>query len=175
MSELPAHNAGEERPEAMNETPTPRTDAAIVYRDIDWQSIAPEFARQLERELAQVRAELERLKLAHNPLCDSLGKNPDGIIKPCNCYTKLSLENAQLRAELAHENAAKVTPALVMDYAKIQRERDHLRTELAEANAKLKAADIEYQRLIVRLGEYIGHQKTAELIRARLATTNVKP
>lgn len=50
----------------MNKTPTPRTDAAIRGRNIEgfgqigW--IPVDFARQLEREIAELRAELAKLQ-----------------------------------------------------------------------------------------------------------------
>ena len=86
------------------ETPTPRTDAHINtnYTAIGHAVVCHDFARELEQELNEARVANEA---AH-------------------------AVNVQLRKELneaRQQQEAKVTPALVMDYAKVQAERDQLR------------------------------------------------
>jgi hypothetical protein len=39
----------------------------------------------------------------HNPLCDSLDINPDGIRKPCNCGAELSVETKRRLRAFARE------------------------------------------------------------------------
>ena len=41
---------------------TPRTDAMIIFPGSGIVMVRPEFAQQLERELAEARAEIERLR-----------------------------------------------------------------------------------------------------------------
>ena len=47
-----------------DETPTPKTDAALIPDDVTWMEgiVTADFARQLERELTQVQIELKRTK-----------------------------------------------------------------------------------------------------------------
>ena len=39
----------------------------------------------------------------HNPLCDSLDINPDGIRKPCNCGAELSVDTKRRLRAFARE------------------------------------------------------------------------
>ena len=39
----------------------------------------------------------------HNPLCDCLDINPDGIRKPCNCGAELSVDAKRRLREFARE------------------------------------------------------------------------
>ncbi len=42
-------------------------------------------------------------KEQHNPLCDSLDSNPDGIRKPCNCGAELSVDAKRRMLAVARE------------------------------------------------------------------------
>lgn len=89
----------------MSETPTPRTDALCgppMPSEREWY----DFARQLERELAEKEREVERLKAQLHEWDEALSENSDyeGDDAPWQTmrheFDKLRAENARLRKEL---------------------------------------------------------------------------
>jgi hypothetical protein len=57
----------------MNNTPTPETDAFFFRIDIDWD-MEVEFARKLERERDEAKAEWYSLQDAFEDSCDKIEK-----------------------------------------------------------------------------------------------------
>src|SRR5437899_1382698 len=53
-----------------DETPTPRTDAALIPDEVTWMEgiVTADFARKLERELAQAQARCAELEAGHKLL-----------------------------------------------------------------------------------------------------------
>jgi len=96
----------------MNEAPTPRTDAAAIYAPIQGMIICIEgtgsyvkadFARDLERELAECR---EQLRLANEDALRlynafSYFRVPDDVDK--NTGAAIRAHEARVRGEMKHD------------------------------------------------------------------------
>jgi chromosome segregation ATPase len=147
------------------DSPTPRTDAQPKYtikyvgemphEIIDY--VTADFARQLERELTEARAEVERqarerrdaeglLDALHGriglfaakwfflsdnlPTHETFKQMEDYLARAANMHLELMGERDDLAAELAEYKRGH-------DYASLINERDTLRAQLAEARAQV--------------------------------------
>lgn len=119
MNDTPATPA----PSAADSAPTPRTDAAIQFRNfgsghIDWVSV--KFARTLERELNEAR---------------------DSIVLQTDAITQLRAELAAKDSEIAElaDQLRIVVDAESFRARKIERERDSYRARAEKAEAERDA------------------------------------
>ncbi len=141
----------------MNPTPTPRVDAAIErWKNKPWAGSPTDrplmLARELERELAEAKADNDSLRTlwteirtvliqsrAANCVC-SYGKTQADAVEAANAVLNrmppdVATERDQLRAEVAELRAWKEGKKGVEEYYQVCAERDQLRTRVAELEA----------------------------------------
>lgn len=144
----PTHQPGAINPNAKlagtpaeSETPTPRTDEQVFYRDSQ-PVVEADFARQIERELSQARTEAERLKEERLQLESILGKRAHDLI---GAAQEAVMDNAELRQQLAALQS-KLADQIrstqeALDHGDLMRAKSEER--LQEVRAKLAEAENE--------------------------------
>lgn len=134
--------------EAGSETPTPRVDAEANNPMNSWQFgswIKTDFARTLERELSQAKAELAEVRNLFPAILEALGNG-------AGCTKDVSLE---FLAEIPSE-VRLVVHAKDRELAKAKREEQRLESAISDLIQERERATDWADRLANRISEVTG-------------------
>lgn len=161
-------------PEQLREARRIRENGQFALKQIDggyrneaaYEDVVA-YAKQLEA--ANARHVLNHIE----NICEVCGhtKTEDGC---ANCIRK-ERDDQWVRKEkydkLREQKVAEVTPALVMDYAKVQQERDQLKQQLADANNEVSIRNDENKGLTGQLADLQRDKERFEMAEALWSAT----
>ena len=158
----------------MSDTPTPRTDAVVIYHgDDDECENAINVSRQLERELAEAINDAEAWKreaqISEARLRGEKHQDDNGIVSPSEIVTKLHIELAEVTEQrddnrLLYETEKKDMAFLQKTLKNVIAERDEAskqRDALADALSPFVTLNPLSKRVQERWHGYVLNAKQA--------------